>query len=90
MYCLDSACMRNSTPPNILILCIHNAEILNICMKIFNTKEIVFDKMISFLNQHFSPFFFRRFLCSRIVYTRGIQLVPELMIFGTEKIIFGK
>ena len=42
IYCLDSACMRNSTPlivffGKILILCAHSGETLDIRMKIFDT-----------------------------------------------------
>ena len=49
IYCLDSACMRNSTPPIfffrkilIYVLCTRNGETLDICMKIFDTGKICF------------------------------------------------
>ena len=55
-----------------LILCTHNVNTLDICMKIFDTMKIVFFfiKMTAF--------------CSQIVHEWGIQLEPQLLLLASD------
>ena len=53
MTCIDSAYVGNSVCTTacaltIFILCLHNIDSLNICMKKFDAKKMFFDKITAF------------------------------------------
>ena len=69
---------------NHLILCIHNVDTLNICMKKFDVIKILFDKMTAFWTKSFFNTLLQKkkggFVSAQIVHAAGNQLVPELLL----------
>ena len=67
---------------NHLILCMHNVDTLNICMKKFDAIKILFDKMTEFWTQPFldNLLLYEGFVRAQIVHAQGNQLVPELLL----------
>ena len=63
-----------------LMLCIHNVDSLNICMKMFDTIKIFFDNMTGFWKPFFNTLLNKGFVSVQIVHAQGNQLVPELLL----------
>ena len=64
-----------------LILCVHNVDILNICMKEFGLQKILLTKwQLWELRQFFRIVSQRGYPCSIIVHTRADQLLPQILI----------
>ena len=62
-----------------MILCIHNVDILNICMKEFGSQKIMIDKMTA-IRTFFWIVLQRGYAFSIIVHTRANQLLSQLLI----------
>ena len=65
-----------------MILCLHNADTLNICMKEFGTEKNIIDKMAAMRTLTFFRLVStkRGYACSMIVHIRADQLLPQLLM----------
>ena len=65
-----------------LILCLHNADTLNICMKEFGSQKNFIDKMAAMSTLTFFRLVStkRGYACSMIVHTLADQLLPQLLM----------
>ena len=66
----------------LLILCLHNADTLNICMKEFGSQKSIIDKMAAMSTLSFFRLVStkRGYACSMIVHTLADQLLPQLLM----------
>ena len=67
----------------ILILCLHNADTLNICMKEFGSQKSIIDKMAAMRTLTFFSGLFqqkRGYACSMMVHTGADELLPQLLM----------
>ena len=65
-----------------LILCLHNADTLNICMKEFGTPKNIIYKMAAMRTLAFFRLVStkRGYACSMIVHTQADKLLPQLLM----------
>ena len=61
-----------------MILCLYNADTLNICMKEFGSEKIIFDKMTAAELRQLFPFM--AFVYAWIVPLCADQLLPQLLM----------
>ena len=65
-----------------LILFLHNADTLNICMKEFGSQKCIIDKMAAMSTLTFFRVVSTKmgYACSMTVHTRVAQLLPQLLM----------